>query len=240
MKHDLVDLAGETIVARLDAADPLVVDDLYDFAVKQLASEDAVSTRIDSRAASLFGAVGFAMTLAFTFGGWSLLDNARKIPEGRTLAWSFGIVLGVGLFASIFAVWSVLLISRGVQMVDEEEVFHEAMLSKEADNGRTDWRIHATAHIWQVWQERVKQNEWRALLVGIGQGFFFVFLLGIFGLAVATARAAVRRPMDPQPIAPPAIVVMPAVPSVIVVPQSPPTALPSSTALPPSSAVIGK
>jgi hypothetical protein len=172
-----------------------VVDAVLDRAEKQLAAEDAHSAKLDARATALFGAAGFSMTVAFSFGGWALLDNVRKVPHGPTIAVAFVLVLALGVVTSGFALWA-LLLRFGHKFPDERDVFRQEALGKP----KLDYRKYIAVHLWLVWQDRYQRNEQRAKLVRNGQFLFVGFLLGILLLSVLTTTSAISRTQDPPPI----------------------------------------
>jgi hypothetical protein len=187
-------LSADTILARLEKAEPSSLDDIYDLAQKQLLAEDAYSSRLDARATSLFGVVGFSMTVAFSFGGWALLDHVQKIPFGWLIAVTFVAILAVGLRTSWLAM-SGLLVRRGYKFIDEGEVFHPQVLAE--GKKRADYRIHLATHMWLVCQDREAWNQKRAKTIQAGQRWFFGFMLGILGLSILTTVSAIRRKSDP-------------------------------------------
>jgi hypothetical protein len=189
------ELAPEEILRRLEVCatgggDSKVLDDVYDLAQKQLQSEEVHAGKLDARASSLFGAVGFSMTVAFSFGGWSLLENARKVPFGSTIAIAFVIALFIGLATSLFALQG-LLLRYGHKSIDEKEVFHPDVLAPRRT--QADFRIHIAVHFWRIWQSRSRRNEKRAVIIQRGQRLFFAFLLSILGLSTLTTWSAITR-----------------------------------------------
>ncbi len=182
---------------RLSAeGDGAVIDDVYDLALRQLAGEDAHTAKLDARASSLFGAVGFSMTVAFSFGGWALLDNARKVPYGNAIAAGFVIVLLVGLVTSGFAL-SGLKLSKGHVVPDEKDVFNDTMMR--TGRKRSEYRLYIATHLWGIWQQRHDRNEQRAQRILTGQVLFFGFLAAILGLSAFTTMSAIKRRPDSVP-----------------------------------------
>jgi hypothetical protein len=133
--------------------------------------------------------------VAFSFGGWSLLDNARKVPIGHTIAIAFVVVLSIGLVTSALALWGMLL-SHGQRFIDEREMFRRDVVAY--GKTRLDFRSHVAAHYWFVWQFRRKRTERRAKIIQVGQWFFVGFLLAVLLLSGLTAWSAVHRPKDPE------------------------------------------
>jgi len=223
-------LTTEQIIGRLEAAaedgDSEVVDDIYDLAQKQLVAEDMHGAKLDARATSLFGAVGFSMTVAFSFGGWALLDHAYKVPFGRGIAVAFVLALGVGLVASWHALQGLMLRS-GQKSVDEEDVFHAGVVAK--GKKRVDFRIHLATHFWLVFQARYARNESRAETIRLGQNWFMGFLVAILALSGATTVSAILRPPDPLTAAPCLCAQTPSVAALTSTSSSPHVALPSAS-----------
>jgi hypothetical protein len=137
-------LDADAIISQLEKADdPAVIQEFYKAAEAQLSAESAHSTKLDARATSLFGAVGFSMTVAFSFGGWSLLENVRKVPFGSVIAVAFVLVLGVGLWTSWLALHG-LLLRDGGRFPDERELLHPEVVAK--GKKAVDYQIHVGAH----------------------------------------------------------------------------------------------
>ena len=112
------------------------------------------------------------MTLAFSFGGWALLDHASNVPLGKLIAGAFVVVLGVGLTTSVIALRG-LLLRPGHKSVDEQDVFHKGRRGGER-SGRLP---HSPAtHQWLIWQKRAERNQARAAVIRRGQQFFVGFL----------------------------------------------------------------
>ena len=183
-------LSAEDIVKRLEKADEKVVNEVYDLATKQLAAEDTLATRLDSKATALLSVAGFSMTIAFSFGGWSLLDNIKKIALGKSIAVALVVVLVVGLVTCLFA-WIALRMRKNYKWIDENEVFHEGVLSKK-DTATYDYKIHMATHQWLIWQKRFAITEERAKWTSYGQLSFVVFLSGILALSCLTTYSAIQ------------------------------------------------
>lgn len=182
-----------------DVIDKEIIDDVYAIAEKQLAAEDAYAAKLDARATSLFGAVGFSMTLAFSFGGWALLDHASNVPLGKVIALAFVLVLAVGLITSFLALRG-LLLRPGHKFVDEREVFHKQVIAK--GKKRVDFRIHLATHQWRIWQQRSVRNQARAAMIRTAQRWFVGFLTAILLLSALTTASAITRR---APVATPAV-----------------------------------
>ena len=185
-------LTPGAIVKALDvfaspAEDPKVVDDVYELAQRQLTSEDTHAARLDSRATSLFNAVGFSITVAFSFGGWSLLDNIRKLRHGLFIGVAFIVVLAAGIIAGAYALSGLLLRYRH-RYVDVQQVFNAQIMT--SGQRQIDFRIHLAADLWAIWQDRRAKSEERAALIQTGQKWFFAFLVGILVLSGLTTWSA--------------------------------------------------
>ena len=191
-----VDLSASVIVERLDACtrskggDPRIIDDIYELVQKLIATEDLHAGRLDTRAVSLFGAVGFSMTVAFAFGGWPLLEKSTSVPCGKALAVLFSLSLAAGIVAGGFALFG-LRLRKGHQIVDEDHVFHTEILA--AGKKQVDFRIYLTAHLWKIWQDRKRKSDERAKAIQVGQQAFGVFLLFILALAGVITWAVLVR-----------------------------------------------
>jgi hypothetical protein len=172
-----------------------VVDAVLDRAEKQLAAEGRPLGQARRESHCAICAAGFSMTVAFSFGGWALLDNVRKVPHGPTIAVAFVLVLALGVVTSGFALWA-LLLRFGHKFPDERDVFRQEALGKP----KLDYRKYIAVHLWLVWQDRYQRNEQRAKLVRNGQFLFVGFLLGILLLSVLTTTSAISRTQDPPPI----------------------------------------
>jgi len=191
-------LTDDEMLTRLEttSGDPLIVDDAYDLAQKQLGAEDAYAARLDARATSLFSAAGFSMTVAFSFGGWALLDHVQKVPFGWAIASGFVVVLAVGLAATWFALQGVV-VKWGYKFVDEQDVFRPEIMAE--GKKRFDYRIHLATHMWLVCQDRQKWNQARAKTIRRGQRCFAAFIGGILVLSAMTAASAILRKPDAVP-----------------------------------------
>ncbi|MBK9000640.1 MAG: hypothetical protein IPM35_33375 [Myxococcales bacterium] len=188
-------LSGAELVRRLAAAkDEGVIEEVCSRAEKQLAAEDAHAAKLDARATALFAAAGFSMTVAFSFGGWALLDNARKVPSGQLIAVAFVFVLALGVATSAFALRA-LLLTFGQKFPDERDIFRPEALTKT----KTQYKKYIAVHLWLVWQDRFERNERRAGLIRTGQFLFVGFLAAIFLLSILTTTSAISRSPDPAP-----------------------------------------
>jgi len=186
-------IAAEDMIERLDRTTPEVVNEVHDVAWKLLSAQESLEARIDSRAGLLFTAVGFSMTLAFSFGGWALIDKANQIPLGAWIAVAFVIVLALGLVTSGFAI-AALLVRKNYRWIDESEVWNTKVVA--AGKTQQDYRIHMATHVWQVWQARHVRTEQKAGYVARSQYCLAAFLAGILFLSVLAARSAIIRPRD--------------------------------------------
>ena len=167
------------------------VTDLVDFAWKLLAAQDAVDTRIDSRAGLLFGSVGFSMTLAFSFGGWNLVEKAHRIPCGDEIASLFSVVLALGLATSYLALRA-LLVARNYAFPLEQSVLRFV-------DDRANFRKNMGFHLWETWQQRHIRTRKKARWVMLAQRFFFSFLVGILALSIATTYSAITKDAGVDP-----------------------------------------
>jgi hypothetical protein len=192
----LHDLQAEEIQRLLETAlpphgDVKIVDDIYEFSQRQLASEDTRSAKLDARATSILGAAAISTTLAFSAGGWALLDNVQKVPLGTALAVAFVVIVVLGLGTGLFALLG-LLLRANVHYVDERQIYHPSVLA--LGRNQADFRLHVATHVWLIWQSRRRRNEERSKAIVRGQWCFLAFLFGILALTCMTAWSAVNRP----------------------------------------------
>jgi hypothetical protein len=170
---------------RINAASADVKDELHDYVWKLLAAQDALEARVDARATMLFGAIGFSMTLAFSFGGWNLLEKAHQVPLGKWIAGLFFVALCVGLLACWLALQA-LLIKKTFAFPREDSVLRELQ-----DKER--FRTNLVMHLWQVWQRRHVRTEDKATRVTYSQVAFVWFLGGILVLSGFTTCSAIEN-----------------------------------------------
>ncbi len=175
----LSSLSADEIIRRLENTDNETVNDIYDLAIRQLNAEDVASARIDSRATSLFGAVGVSITLMFSFGGWILLNKSQLVFPA--ISYGFLIIHFFGVITAICALAG-LLLRKNNKALDENDVFSIDVLTD--GKSQRDFRMHVATHAWVVWQGRFKGNEGRALVIMLGQICFVAFLLLTLGLSV--------------------------------------------------------
>lgn len=186
-----VGLSDEELWNRLDLVDDATLDDLYDVGFRQLASEDAKTARVDAKAAAFFGVTGFSMTLAISFGGWSLLDNARKVPGGWLISVAFIGLLIVGVITGWHAL-AVLKVRR-FRTVDEAMVFARDVLEKRS---KREFRMQVAGHVWFVARENFSVNEKKVDQLEACQKWFLGFLGGVLALSIMVVASALSR--DPE------------------------------------------
>ena len=171
---------------RLAGLDSERIKRVWEIAFRQVSFEDAVTTRIDSKAAGLLSVVGFCMTLAISFGGWPLLQNAGSVPYGGVIAGLFVAVLAVGIATAICAILALRV--RKMKQIDDGEVLDPEAL------GHKDYDCFVAAHAFGVYEENFNINERRASFLQVGQYLFGAFLLGILAISAMTTFSAFSTP----------------------------------------------
>jgi hypothetical protein len=167
---------------------------IYDLGLRQVSGAEAASGRLDQKATGLFGVVGFCMTLAISFGGWALLENARKVPLGRAISILFIIVLFVGLITAGFALR--VLRVRNVKSLNPDDVFNESVLQL---TDKHAYRSYLAAAMWYLAEDLHQINVDKAKSLWRGQVAFAIFMLGIFSLSGLTVASALQRGPETPP-----------------------------------------
>lgn len=234
-------LTGDELVERVRLRSPRLVDEVYDLAKRQIASEDRRETNLSAKAVSLLGVTGLSLTVAFTFGGVLLQRPAYLAALGGwrvpLVVVPYALALVAGLAASGFALRS-LLIRSEYRDVSEQDVFGNELASADerGDEGLPTYRRYLAVHFWLIFQQTSSIHEEKATQIARGQKLFFAFLLLLLPIGAAmtySLSVAKDTPASPVPIAcivsahepkpPPA----PA-PSSTPAPKPPPTSVPST------------
>lgn len=185
---------------------PKLVDELYDLAKRQIASEDKRETNLAAKAVSLLSATGLSLTVAFTFGGVLL-----QRPEYLTALGSarlplvvvpYALALLAGMTASWFALRS-LLVRSDYRDVAEEDVFGKELSAadEKVDEGLPAYRRFLTVHLWLIAQEISKIHDQKATQIARGQRCFFAFLLLLLPIGGSmTYSLLVAKQTSPSPV----------------------------------------
>jgi hypothetical protein len=218
-----------------------LVDELYDLAKRQAASEDKRETNLSAKAVSLLSVTGLSLTVAFTFGGVLLQRPEYLAALGRArvplVVAPYALALIAGMAASWFALRS-LLVRSDYRDVAEEDVFGKELdgADEKADDGLPVYRRFLTVHLWLIAQETSKIHDQKATQIARGQRCFFAFLLLLVPIGGAMTYSLLVA-KQPAPAPPPVAVTC--VPEQKVPPPAPPPAPKpaNETAKPPPTSV---
>lgn len=125
-------LSVETRIERLCLHSPTLVGQIYEVSLRILDSDARADAIVDSKANSLLGAVGLALTVTFTFGGL-LLTHPELFSEIGRHAHLFTIItysasLLVGLASGLFALYALLI--KTYRAIDERTILDNVELRK--------------------------------------------------------------------------------------------------------------
>ena len=182
-----------------------LVDEVYDLAKRQIASEDRRETNLGAKAVSLLSVTGLSLTVAFTFGG-VLLQRPEYLAALGTarlplVVGPYALALLAGMAASWFAVRA-LLVRSDYRDVAEEDVFGKELegADEKVDAGLPVYRRFLTVHLWLIFQETSKIHEQKATQIARGQKCFFAFLLFLLPIGGAmTYSLFAAKPASPSP-----------------------------------------
>lgn len=198
-------LTGKELVDRMCLRSSTLVDEVYDLAKRQIASEDRRETNLSAKAVSLLSATGLSLTVAFTFGGVLLQrpEYLAALGSARVplVVAPYALALVAGMAASWFALRA-LLVRSDYRDVAEDDVFGKELdaADEKVDEGLPMYRRFLAVHLWLIFQETSKIHEHKATQIARGQKCFFAFLLLLLPIGGAmTYSLSVAEQASPSP-----------------------------------------
>lgn len=183
-------LRPDVIFERMQLAPPLLVKEINDLVVRQIAHETSRQQRLDAKATSLLGAVGLSLTVVSTFGVQILTSLAPAADKHPWRAVGLG---GVSLAATMLGLGAAVcairtLTVRSYAGVGGEAIFLlEAIEAAKAEGESKDeqevglavYRRMMVEHLWPVVQRQEEIHANKAWWVALGHVLFLFFLLCI-------------------------------------------------------------
>lgn len=169
--------------------------EVFDAVQRQVTFEIGRQTRLDTKASSLLGATGLSLTVAFTFGGQILLNNADVLGEfgviGVVADSVFVLAVVSGLVSASYALRALFV--RGSATASPDELFKKSVLAIDSDEDLEDedkaahYQRHLAVHLWDVAEALSERLSATARYVRTGQAWLVVFiaLLGLISLLIA-------------------------------------------------------
>jgi hypothetical protein len=192
-----------------------LLEDLLKTSKDMADAEGARRQTIETKASALLATAGFAITLAVSFGGGTILSHPEYLADLGASAWAVVILFLLALACAVGAAGcatAVLDVTVGWNIVDIEDVFREATLEgadvpEDAEDpsaaeaeGLRFWRQSMIEHLQRVAHANGKINARKARVLRWGQCAFVGFLVAVALLggavvfaAYATAKAASSR-----------------------------------------------
>ncbi|MGK3964995.1 hypothetical protein WMF01_30925 [Sorangium sp. So ce1667] len=201
----LKQLDQQTLEQRLTLGWPGLINELYQFAQRQLQFETGRQTRLDAKATSLLSAAGLSLTVAFTFGGLLL---ANKEVLRANIGWyysavaGFGLAIILGLGAAGFAL-AALKVRDANRGISEDAVFNEELLKRAEDESAdeqavAEYRKSLTVHLWTIAQAQHMLHERKAKIIQRGQVAFMAFMCAVALVCVTFVGGILLSNVRPQ------------------------------------------
>ncbi len=193
-------LTAAEIREALTLNSPSLVKEVYDIVYRQIQSEAARQSILDSKAGSLLAAVGLSLTLSLTLGCQVLLGQYNALaalPQWHRLSLVIALAAGMlcALVSSGHAVWS-LKITGAYRTISGSDVFNKDVLRRANEHGLsqgideqsvTAYRRYLMPQLWEIVQNDFAVHERKAKIVMRGQMFFLAFIASLVAISLLIA-----------------------------------------------------
>lgn len=177
-------MSEEEVDAAICINSPLLVAEVYEATRRNVENYGAKLARLDQKATSLLGAVGFSLTVAGTYGGQFVMGHAKDMAPGRwhVVVILFWLALFAGTGAGILAAAALFV---GDHAEPSDRAIFNAKELREADatepedqaRGLASYRRSVTLHLWLITKQRAGKMQKKAKALRAGQWFFLIFLV---------------------------------------------------------------